>query len=325
MKQIQNNRKLVSLEDMFGSDEKTDNASREIATLPIEKLHAKHNHRFQINLGDKNKDLLQSILDFGVLEPVIVRPAGDEYEILAGHRRTAMAREAGLKEIPVVIKEGLTEAEADLIETETNLLQRSWKDMSHSERAAVLYAHYNAINQKGIRSGFLDEINAEIKSLANPEKSMAESTLSQGATKGNLRSSGEAYELSKDTVARYLKLYTLTADLIERVDLDEIGFLAGVAVANLTKEHQAILNTMLDQYKLTTEKAESLSKLERSGKLTEQSMEEVLAGAKTKRPGRPKAYKLRADLVYKYFGEEVQQKDIDKTIEAALDMYFGRK
>ena len=106
MKQIQNNRKLVSLEDMFGSDEKTDNASREIATLPIEKLHAKHNHRFQINLGDKNKDLLQSILDFGVLEPVIVRPAGDEYEILAGHRRTAMAREAGLKEIPVVIKEG---------------------------------------------------------------------------------------------------------------------------------------------------------------------------------------------------------------------------
>ncbi len=325
MKQIQNNRKLVSLEDMFGSDEKTDNASGEIATLPIEKLHAKHNHRFQINLGDKNKDLLQSILDFGVLEPVIVRPAGDEYEILAGHRRTAMAREAGLKEIPVVIKEGLTEAEADLIETETNLLQRSWKDMSHSERAAVLYAHYNAINQKGIRSGFLDEINAEIKSLANPEKSMAESTLSQGATKGNLRSSGEAYELSKDTVARYLKLYTLTADLIERVDIDEIGFLAGVAVANLTKEHQAILNTMLDQYKLTTEKAESLSKLERSGKLTEQSMEEVLAGAKTKRPGRPKAYKLRADLVHKYFGEEVQQKDIDKTIEAALDMYFGRK
>lgn len=332
MKPIQNDRKLVRLEDMFGLDPSNDtkldsesNQSKTILVVPINRLQPKRNHRFQVNLGKKNEDLLQSIKELGVLEPIIVRPVAgsDKYEILAGHRRTAMAREAGLTEIPVVIKEGLTEAEADLIETETNLLQRSWKDMSHSERAAVLYAHYNAINQKGIRTGFLEEVNAEIKSLANPVNTRAEGSLSQGATKGNLRTSGEAYELSKDTVGRYLKIYLLTDELKERVDLDEVGFLASVEISHLTLEHQKVLNDLLSRYKITTEKAEILHRLEKAGKLTEQSMEEILMGVKPKKPGRPKAYKLRAEVIQKYFGEGVEQKEIDKTIEAALEMYFN--
>lgn len=155
---MQNNRKLASLDELFSidsipKDEKHENGIG-VIEIPISKLHAKHNHRFQIQLGQKNDDLLQSIQEFGVLEPIIVQPVEDGYEILAGHRRTEMAKAAGLEKIPAVVKEDLTPEEADLIETETNLLQRSWNDMSHSERAAVLYAHYNATSKKGIRKGF---------------------------------------------------------------------------------------------------------------------------------------------------------------------------
>lgn len=343
MSSLKTSRKLVSLDDMFGSTEEVSSPmqkevpqgaarEKEQVLLPIEKLYPKKNHRFQINLGKKNDDLMQSIQEFGVLEPVIVRPLADAdrkddaYEILAGHRRTAMAKEAGITEVPVIVKIGLSEEEADLIETETNLLQRSWEDMSHSERAEVLYAHYNAIKYKGIRTGFLEEINAEIQSLAKPVNSMAEEGLSLIGTKGNLRTSGEAYELSKNTVGRYLRIYTLISELKDRMDMDEIALYAGVELSYLSPEHQTMLDELLDNstYKLNIQKAEALRRLEMQGKLDEESMREVLTGKQLKRPGRPKAVKVNPKIISKYFEEGTNQKKIEATIEAALEAYFAR-
>lgn len=352
-KLLSTSRKLTSLDDMFGGTvpENTQNTGNQRQrmegtadngtvlplTLPIASLHPKKNHKFQINLGKKNDDLLQSIKEFGILEPVIVQPFntfgnpasgnlaaedGQEYEILAGHRRTAMAKLAGLEKVPVVIKIGLSEAEADLIETETNLLQRSWTDMSHSERAEVLNAHYNAINYKGVRKGFLEEISAEIKSLANPVNSMAEDGLSPLATKGNLRTSGDAYELSKDTVARYLRIYTLTDGLKERLDIDEIALRAGVEISYLSPEHQELLEEYLDAYKLDINKAQALRMLETQGKLKEETMREVLSGKQVKKPGRPKAFKIQESIISRYFEAGTKQKVIEETIEAALKAYF---
>lgn len=340
MSSLRTNRKLISLDDMFGNTGedstlgaasipeggKSGKASAPMS-LAITKLYPKKNHKFQVNLGKKNDDLLQSIRDFGVLEPVIVRPMEhpvetDAYEILAGHRRTAMAKEAGLTEIPVVIKRGLSETEADLIETETNLLQRSWEDMSHSERAEVLYAHYHAVNQQGVRTGFLEEINAEIKSLAKPVNSMAEEGLSLIGTKGNVRESGEAYELSKNTVARYLRIHALTSELKDRMDLDEIALYAGVEISYLTPEHQELLATLLDAHKLDIQKAKLLRVLEMQGKLQEDSMKEILAGKKMKKPGRPKAVRINPNIINRYFEAGTKQKEIEETIEAALEVYF---
>ncbi len=323
---MQNNRKLASLDELFSidsipKDEKHENGVG-VIEIPISKLHAKHNHRFQIHLGQKNDDLLQSIQEFGVLEPIIVQPVEDGYEILAGHRRTEMAKAAGLVKIPAVVKEGLTPEEADLVETETNLLQRSWSDMSHSERAAVLYAHYNATSKKGIRKGFLSEINAEIKELSTPVNTRAEGTLSQLGTKGNLRASGEAYELSKNTVSRYLRIYELIDELKDRLDLNEIPFIAGVEVSNLKPEHQKILDEMLETYKLDISKAETLHRLEKSEKLTQESMREVLEGKKINKPGRPKAVRINPVIIKKYFDESADLKEIEKTIDAALKAYF---
>ncbi|MBO5239162.1 MAG: ParB N-terminal domain-containing protein [Lachnospiraceae bacterium] len=332
MSKLNTNRKLTSLDDMFGGFEpevdevvQTQDETGHSGFLPIAKLHPKKNHKFQVNLGKKNQDLLQSIKEFGVLEPIIVQPLGNEYEILAGHRRTAMAQEAGLQEIPAVIKTGLTEAEADLIETETNLLQRSWADMSHSERAEVINAHYNATNFQGVRKGFLEQINEEIKSLANPVNSMADEGLSPMGTKGNLRDAGDAYELSKNTVGRYLRIYTLTSELKDRMDMDEIALRAGVEISYLTEEHQQQLDDLLDAYKVDIKKAQDLRKLEMQGKLNEDSMKDILSGKQLKKPGRPKAFKIQGMIIQKYFKEGTRQKEIEEVIEAALEAYFKKE
>lgn len=335
MKPINNNRKLVSLEEMFaissGEDsttpEETAEVKKAINTLPLDQLHTKRNHRFRTELGKKNEDLLQSIRDFGVLEPIIVQPMETGgYEILSGHRRTELARRAGLSEIPAVIKEGLSPEEADLVETETNLYQRGWQDMCISERAAVLYAHYNAVGKKGIRTGFMEEINAEIKTLKNPVKSTAEEGLSPVGTKENIRELGEQYELSKNTIARYLRIYTLIEELKDRMDLEEIAFRAGVELSYISRENQQYLDVLLDTgYRVDIKKAEQLRELEEKGQLNEARMQEVLSGIKQKKPGRPKAFKIQESIISKYFEAGTKQKEIEAVIDAALEAYFKDK
>ena len=67
---------------------------------------------------DALMELADSIKQYGVLEPILVQPRGDYYEIISGERRWRAAKLAGLKEIPVVIK-NLTDqeiAEISLIE-----------------------------------------------------------------------------------------------------------------------------------------------------------------------------------------------------------------
>ena len=74
--------------------------------------------------------MVTSIKEFGVLSPLLVRKIEfDKYEILSGHNRWNAAKIAGLVEVPVVVLEVESDDEAMLIVTETNLIQRSFKDM----------------------------------------------------------------------------------------------------------------------------------------------------------------------------------------------------
>ncbi|MDR2729214.1 MAG: ParB N-terminal domain-containing protein, partial [Chitinispirillales bacterium] len=105
-------------------------------TLSIDALVPFANHPFKPYEDSRFDDMVRSIKELGVIVPVIVRPKEDGiYEILSGHNRVNAAKQAGLAEVPVIIKENLTEEEASLIVTETNLVQRSFADLSHSERA----------------------------------------------------------------------------------------------------------------------------------------------------------------------------------------------
>ena len=108
----------------------------------------------------------------------------------------------------------------------------------------------------------------------------------------------------------------------DRLDLNEIPFIAGVEVSNLKPEHQKILDEMLETYKLDISKAETLHRLEKSEKLTQESMREVLEGKKISKPGRPKAVRINPVIIKKYFDESADLKEIEKTIDAALKAYF---
>ena len=148
--------------------EKTDGTT----SLKLEDLIPFRNHPFKLYEGDRFNDMVESIKQYGVIVPIVVRKVDNKYEILSGHNRVNAAKEAGLTEVPTVIKEGLTEEEATLIVTETNIMQRSFSELAHSERATVISTRHSAMKNQGVRTDLLNEIeklskapNLEVKKL----------------------------------------------------------------------------------------------------------------------------------------------------------------
>jgi len=175
--EIREKRRLQSLKDIFVEDMKEAEGVKE---LPISSLKPYHDHPFKLYLGERFEDMVRSIKELGVIVPIIVRPKGeDKYEILSGHNRVNAAKTTGLETVPAVIKEQLTDEEAALIVTETNLIQRSFSDLCHSERAVALAAHHKTLKKQGARTDLLNEL----EKLLNPHEIRGEGTSSQFETK----------------------------------------------------------------------------------------------------------------------------------------------
>lgn len=107
-------------------------------TIKINKLKHFPNHKFKLYYGERLENMIQSIKNFGVIVPIIVWENNNEFIILSGHNRVEVCKILSIEEIPCIIKRNLSLSEATLIVTETNLIQRSFSDLSHSERAATL-------------------------------------------------------------------------------------------------------------------------------------------------------------------------------------------
>lgn len=317
------------LNDLFG----TPDPQSEVVDLPIESLTPRKNHRWTPLSGAKEEEVRESIREFGVIEPVVVRPKEDiqyeiegDYEILAGNNRTRISGELGKATVPAIIKRGLTEEEAEHYVNHTNI-HRDWGEMKCSERAAVIASEYSAQKKRNVRKAVLDEINSYLKDMENLEESMAEGVLSPGGTEG-IRDIAKDHELSKNTIARYIRIDSLTEDLKKLLDSNILTFKAAVQVSYIKDDNQELLGDLLNSdndfnFKCDEAKARQLRELEKEGKLTVATMTAVLAGSmKKKKPGPRKGYKVSGKVIQKYFDDELDEKKIGEIIDKALELYF---
>ena len=318
---------LIGLQNLFGSGE------TEIVELSIDILTPRKNHRFSPSPKAKRDMIKESIQEHGVIQPVIVRPAEDcaykisgKYEILAGHQRTELCRELGKNTVPCVIKSSLSEEDAEQYVMITNI-QRSWEELSYSERAAILSEYYTAVKNGGRQKDVLDEINSYLQTYSKPVNTRAEEGLSQIAT-GGIRDVAEEYDLSKDMIARYIRIDTLIEDIKVMLDDKEIALIAAVELSYISEENQNIFVELMktDGNKCDIKKAKLIRELQQNGKLTIATMQEVLSGKKAKRsPGKPKPFKVNGGIIKKYFKPEDKQKDIEEIIDKALELYFSQE
>ncbi len=141
-------------------DDGADNVLKEneVVRIAVEQLVPFHEHPFKLYEGQRLDDMVESIKEHGIMIPILVREHKDKYEILSGHNRLNAAVMAGLKEVPAIIKVGLTEKEAYTYVIETNLIQRGFSELLPSEQAAALAVEYDKVISQGKRNDIIREI-----------------------------------------------------------------------------------------------------------------------------------------------------------------------
>ncbi|MFI3227870.1 MAG: ParB N-terminal domain-containing protein [Clostridia bacterium] len=317
------NKPLIELED-FNDMLNFDVSVQAVTQLNLSDMKAFPNHKFKLYEGQQLGDMVQSIADLGILMPIILWHKDDEYIILSGHNRVNAAKIAGLTKAPVIIKSNLSYEEAVLIVTETNLRQRSFSDLSHSERAYCLAEHYQAMKSQGKRNDLLNEI----EQLLNADEIKENLTSSQVENKlKTLHTVGKEYNLSKDKVARYIRIASLEKTLMDMLDDGEIAFLTAYTLSFISNEEFQLYIAEFstnENYKIDMKKAEMLREYFEKSKLSIALIEEILSGEKTRKPkgSKPKYVKVKDAVIKKYFINGESTKEIEETIVQALEAFF---
>ena len=279
---------LEDFDDMLDFEQKEPAAAPAqggIAEMDFERMTPFPGHKFKLYEGQQLDDMAESIRQFGILLPIILwHRSDDRHVILSGHNRVNAGKLAGLTKGPVIVKENLTQEDAVLIVTETNLRQRSFADLSHSERAYCLAQHYDAMKSQGKRNDLL----REIETLLNTHDSRDSDACAEVQHKQKSRDIlAQDYGLSRDKVAKYIRLSTLIPSLLTQVDGGEIAFLAAYEISfveDKDKQQQIAEFMEYDGYKLDMKKAALLREYHEGGKLTESAIVQILSGEKTRKP-----------------------------------------
>jgi ParB family chromosome partitioning protein len=289
-----------------------------ITDLTLDKLVEFENHPFKPYTGQRFDDMAASIKENGLLSPLIVRPKGELFEILAGHNRYNAAKAAGLLVVPCDIRTDLNDNEAKQIVTLTNLLQRSFADLSHSERAAVVTTHYEAIKSQGKRNDLVSDV----------EKALKARTTSSGIPDevANAKSVRDVvalnYELSANTLAIYLLVDDLVPELKSLLDEGKIKLSVCEVLHRLNNDVQVMLADVLIKHhrRLSLKQAEAVVKAAKRKGVDETVILEAIQDTRKPRDSSRKFTFQSADFS-NYFDNEQSDEEIENVILAVLEAY----
>ena len=296
-----------------------------IVSIPVEEIHPFHDHPFRLYEGDRLEDMVQSIREYGVLNPVIVRKAARGYEMLAGHNRTNAAKIAGLPEVPAIVKTDLSDEDAYVYVIETNLLQRSFAELLPSEKAAVLVARYEKISSQGKRNDIRQEIEALEETCGHDVHKSRQRTCGHDVHKSQKSRDGlgEEYGMTGRNIARYMRLDRLIPEFKDAVDKGTLAMVAAVDLSYLNVKMQKLIQQVAetDGKKLKPKQAVELRKMGKE--ITKEGIESVLAGKEQKKPQNV-SVKLSMELYEKYF-VQMDAGAVQEIMEKALEGYFGKE
>ena len=296
-----------------------------IVSLPVDEIHPFHDHPFRLYEGERLDDMVQSIKDYGVLNPVIVRKAARGYEMLAGHNRTNAARIAGLTEVPAIVKTDLSDEDAYVYVIETNLLQRSFADLLPSEKAAVLVARYEKISSQGKRNDIMREIEVLEETCGHDVHKSGKTTCGHDVHKSQKSRDGlgEEYGMTGRNIARYMRLDRLIPEFKEAVDKGTLAMVAAVDLSYLNVKMQKLIQQVAEAEgkKLKPKQAVELRKMGKE--ITKEAVEKVQAGKEQKKP-QSVSVKLPVEVYEKYFAQ-MDAGEVQEIMKKALEGYFGKE
>ena len=277
-----------------------------ITLLPLSELHDFPNHPFKVRDDEAMQETTESIRQYGVLVPAIVRPREDGgYEIIAGHRRRHGSELAGLSAMPCIVRQ-MDDDTATILMVDSNI-QR--ENILPSERAQAYKMKLEAIRRKAGRPAKTAEID---------DKNNSRQVV------GNLESAdivGQEAGESGRQVQRYIRLTELTPELQQMVDEKKIGMTPAVEISYLKPEEQQMLLTAIDSEQATPSlsQAQRIKKESKEGTLSEQGVMEIMS--EEKKPLH-NSVTLSHDTLKKYFPKSYTAKQMEKVIIKLLDNWL---
>ena len=304
---------LTSLDDLFSTEEsRAEESCEKVVRIPLTELHPFPNHPFHVRDDEAMQNTVDSIKEYGVLTPGIVRPREDGgYEIVAGHRRKHGSELAGLSDMPCIVRE-MDDDTATILMVDSNI-QR--EDILPSERAQAYKMKLDAIRRKAGRPAK----NAEIPTAGNCDQ--------VGHNYDGKRSvqivADEAGE-SKTQVQRYIRLTELQPELQQMVDEKKIAMTPAVELSYLKPEEQQMLLTAIDSEQATPSlsQAQRMKKLSQAGKLNDDTMLDIMMEQK-----KPEKCELTfsGDVLRKYFPRSYTPQRMQETIIKLLEAWVKKR
>ena len=289
----------------------------DIQNIELNLLENYHDHPFTLYTGKRLSDMVESVKENGILNPIIILKKEDgAYEILSGHNRAGAARLANLKTVPCIVKENLSEEQAYTYVIETNLMQRSFSDLLPTEKALVLKIRYEKIASQGKRNDLQKEINNLEQGIIEKESKAEDKTNSRKAL-------GKEYHLSGASIARYLRLNELSDFWKQDVDNEKIGLTMAVELSYLSKETQEYLYQQCGELELSLKPsdAKALHLMNRQEDLNQEMVTTYLLNLKKPKIKEYQNIKLSQSIYQKFFQDKAKE-EAEGIIEKALEIYF---
>lgn len=302
---------LLSVDSLFTTQAQRDEEKREsVMDIPLSEISDFPNHPFKVRMDESMTEMADSVRQYGVLVPGLVRPKPDGgYEMVAGHRRKKASELAGLETVPCIVRE-LTDDEATIIMVDSNL-QR--EQILPSEKAFAYKMKLDAMRRQVGRPKNSAPVGPNL------------------GTRSNLELAAQSPD-SKTQIQRYICLTNLTPDLLALVDNSvlkekdkpQMALRPAVELSYLTPEEQTALFELIEVEDCTPSHAQAIKMKDFSqvGKLNEDVMLSIMQEEKG---NQVEQFKIPKERISKYFAPGTPAQKIEDTIVKALEMYRKRQ
>ena len=287
---------MASLDDLFGGAV-AQAAGDQIQEIPLAELHPFKDHPFHVVDDEKMREMSESVAQYGVLVPVIVRPRPEGgYEIVAGHRRKRASELAGKQTMPVIVR-NMDNDEATIIMVDSNL-QRD--KILPSEKAFAYRMKLDAMKRKAGR----------------PRKDNCVPVAHNLAGKQSRDILAEQVGESQDQIRRYIRLTYLIPPLLQMVDENKLALRPAVELSYLTREEQALLWEAVGRWEVTPSlgQAQQLKEHSKNKQLNGEIMEDLLSNGKAATI----QVTLKGTRLHQFFPEDYTQQQIEDIILSLL-------
>lgn len=293
---------LTSLDSLFTTQEQRDEAKRDsVQDIPISQISDFPEHPFKVKQDEAMLEMAESVRQYGVLVPGLVRQLEDgSYQMVSGHRRKLASELAGRDTIPCIVRD-LTDDEAVIIMVDSNLQRER---VLPSEKAFAYKMKLDAMRRQGQRTDL----------TSRPMVEKLESVEKMG------RDTGE----SGRQIQRYIRLTNLIPEILDMVDDGRIAFRPAVELSYLTEQEQSALYDTMGREDCTPSLAQAIKMkaFSRDGKLTDAV---ILSIMEEEKPNQKEQFRIPKERISKYFKPGTPARTMEDTIIKALDYYRKRQ